>query len=78
MADDNEPKEIDETVPGGRYIVGDRVVNAHGEEIGKAEKADLKIDATPDTSDQSAQSNQQNQEDVPTVQRPRGTTKRGR
>jgi hypothetical protein len=28
--------EIDETVPGGRYEVDGRTVNAHGEEIGSA------------------------------------------
>lgn len=47
MAEETE-KKIDETVPGGRYIVGDRVVNANGEEIDKASKADLKVDATPE------------------------------
>lgn len=31
-----DPNQIDETVPGGRYIVGDRVVNSEGEDIGSA------------------------------------------
>jgi hypothetical protein len=48
MAEETEEKKIDETIPGGRYIVGDRVVNAFGDEIGKAEKAELKVDATPE------------------------------
>ncbi len=28
-----EEKQLDETVPGGRYKVGDRLVNADGEEV---------------------------------------------
>lgn len=32
----SDPNQIDETVPGGRYIVGDRVVNAEGEDLGSA------------------------------------------
>lgn len=27
-------KKIDETVPGGKYIVGDRYVNANGDDLG--------------------------------------------
>jgi hypothetical protein len=34
--DDLQAVEIDETVPGGRYEVDGRTVNAHGEEIGSA------------------------------------------
>jgi hypothetical protein len=34
--DDTQATEIDETVPGGRYEVDGRMVNAHGEEIGSA------------------------------------------
>jgi hypothetical protein len=30
---DDEAPQPDETVPGGRYKVGDRIVNAHGETI---------------------------------------------
>jgi hypothetical protein len=30
-----EGKKLDETVPGGRYKVGDQVVNAHGEPLKK-------------------------------------------
>lgn len=30
---EDKTDRIDETVPGGRYIVGDKVVNANGEEI---------------------------------------------
>jgi hypothetical protein len=40
-----DPDQLDETVPGGRYIVGDRVVNAHGEDLGAAAKSDLKVEA---------------------------------
>lgn len=32
-ATEDAPKRIDETVPGGRYIVGDKVVNAEGKEL---------------------------------------------
>lgn len=31
MPDKKEERKLDETVPGGIYIVGDRVVNANGE-----------------------------------------------
>lgn len=39
--DDDEPAapRPDETVPGGRYQVGDKIVNAHGEVLGDAPKA---------------------------------------
>ena len=37
--DTEEPKEkLDETVPGGDYVVDGRHVNSAGEEIGKAKK----------------------------------------
>lgn len=31
--------KIDETVPGGKYIVGDRFVDAEGKDLGPAGKA---------------------------------------
>jgi hypothetical protein len=31
-----EPKPIDETVPGGKYIVDGRFVDAEGNDLGKA------------------------------------------
>lgn len=31
-----EPKGIDETTPGGRYIVGDKIVDATGKVLGDA------------------------------------------
>jgi hypothetical protein len=46
-----DPNQIDETVPGGRYIVGDVIQNAHGEEIGKVSKADQKVDSAPEPDD---------------------------
>jgi hypothetical protein len=42
-----DPDQIDETVPGGKYIQGDRYVNADGEDLGAASKSELKADATP-------------------------------
>jgi hypothetical protein len=47
-----DPNNIDETVPGGRYIVGESVVNAHGEEIGKASKADTKVENVVEETDE--------------------------
>jgi hypothetical protein len=32
---ESEGKKLDETVPGGRYKVGDQVVDAHGEPLKK-------------------------------------------
>jgi len=32
-SDAKQEKSLDETVPGGRYQVGDKIVNANGEEI---------------------------------------------
>ena len=42
-----DPNQIDETVPGGEYIDGDVVRNAHGEVIRNASKAELKVDSSP-------------------------------
>lgn len=40
MADEQTPKKLDETVPGGRYELADgRIVNADGKEIGKSKTA---------------------------------------
>jgi hypothetical protein len=32
-ADEEEAPKLDETVPGGRYKVGNEIVNAHGEKV---------------------------------------------
>lgn len=44
-------KKIDETIPGGKYIVGDNYVNAEGEVLGpvKAEKTAGKREDYPET-----------------------------
>lgn len=44
--DEVEVKKLDETVPGGRYIVGGRVVNAEGEPIEDAPVAEKKSKKT--------------------------------
>ncbi|MCA1589172.1 MAG: hypothetical protein LC734_02035 [Acidobacteria bacterium] len=47
-----ETKKHDETVPGGRYILGDRFVDADGKDLGPASAKDLKVEtpvAEPDT-----------------------------
>ena len=51
MAEEKENK-IDETVPGGKYIVGDRFVIANGEDLGPTKKADLKVDSTAETEEE--------------------------
>ena len=47
MADETP---VNETVVGGKYILGDNYVNAEGEVIGKVKetKADTKADSTKD------------------------------
>jgi len=40
MAEPKEDKPIDETVPGGRYEVGGRVVDADGNELKKAQSSE--------------------------------------
>jgi hypothetical protein len=32
-SDEEEAPKLDETVPGGRYKVGNEIVNAHGEKV---------------------------------------------